>query len=106
MKSEVDSQCEKACTEERVKVTCEHKFALEIDFVMAKIESACQAYSDVSKCFSKEKESLSSDADQCASDGKSDCDSSLDKCKSDGKVEDTHKNAKEFCNERNKMCLE
>lgn len=106
MKDEVDKQCEKACTEERVKVACEQKFALEIDFTMAKIESACQAEGTVSECFGEKKESLSSDADTCASDGKSDCGSSYDKCKTDGKVEDTHKNAKEFCDERKKMCLE
>jgi len=106
MSSEVDTQCKKACTEDRVKVTCEHKFALEIDFTMAKIESACQADSDVSKCFSKEKESLSSDHESCASGGKTDCGGSFDKCKTDGKIDDTHKNAAEFCDERKKMCLE
>lgn len=99
MSAEVDSQCEKACTEDRVKVQCEHKFNLEIDFQMAKIKSDCQAEGKVSECFSKEKESLSGEADTCSSKGKSDCDDSHSKC-------DTDKNSGDFCNERKKMCLE
>jgi len=104
--AEVDTQCKKACTEDRVKVGCERKFALEIDFSMAKVESTCQSESEVTTCFGTKKSELSSTADTCNSNGKSDCGGGFDKCKTDGKVMDTHKNAEEFCSERKKMCLE
>jgi len=55
MSAELDTQCDSACTENRVKVLCEHKFSLEIDFTMAKVESACQAKSTVSACFDTKK---------------------------------------------------
>lgn len=106
MKDEVDKQCEKACTEDRVKVSCEHKFALEIDFTMAKIESECQAEGEVKQCFNDKKGGIKDDTDACTSDGETSCDDGFSECKEDGKVQDTHKNAKEFCEERKKMCLE
>jgi hypothetical protein len=101
MKDEVDKQCEKDCTEERVKVRCENKFALEIDFTMAKISSACEAEGEVKQCFNDKKGGIKDDTDKCSSDGEKSCGDGFDECKTKGK-DDSEK----FCQDRKKMCLE
>jgi hypothetical protein len=100
-KDEVDTQCEKACTEERVKVACERKFALEIDFTMAKIESACEAEGEVKACFNDKKGGVKDDTDACASDGETSCNEGFNECKSKGEED-----SEDFCKQRKKMCLE
>lgn len=106
MKDEVKKQCEKRCTDKNVKAGCQQKWAAEIDFVSAKVNSDCAEASGVSECIDGKKGDVSGKYKSCQSDSKKDCESAHKKCTTDGNADKNFKDAKGFCDDRKTMCLE
>jgi len=105
MTAEVEDQCKKRCTDENVKIGCQQKWALEVDFQTAEVASECAEASGMSKCMAKKKDAASSDYDACKKDTKASCDKDYDACTKKGNADKNFKDAKAFCDDRKKMCL-
>lgn len=105
MTAEVEKQCTSRCTDDNVKAGCQKAWALEVDMEMSTVAADCAAKSGVKKCFDKKKADVSSDYDTCKSKTEGDCDKAYTECKTKGKVDKTFKDAKAFCDDRKKMCL-
>jgi len=106
MKAEADKQCSSQCTEDQIKVKCQHKWLLEVDFLRPSIRSACFEEGKASICFNEKKGPASTAYDMCMTDGGSTCDTQATTCNSEGKTDATFKDAKAFCDSRKKMCKE
>lgn len=104
MKTEAEAQCGNQCTADKVKLTCDRKWLLQVDFLTPSVKSACFSEGKAKTCFDGEKATASTAHGQCTSSGKGTCDSQFTKCKQDGKTDATFKDAQAFCDERKKMC--
>lgn len=104
MTAERNARCEPYCAEALVEQRCQMKWQLQVDFVKNDVTSSCFSQGTVKECFKTEQEAASSAQGQCASDGKATCQSQYETCKTDGKVDTAARQAKEFCDERLKMC--
>jgi len=105
----VDAGCDKRCTEDGIKATCEKEFTLNVDFVMVELEEKCQgeAKPAMDGCMDDAKSSNSEDFDTCKSDGEGSCDSDAEDCMSNQKDDTASKEeGQKFCDERKKMCQE
>eukprot|EP00747_Dinoflagellata_sp_TGD_P194125 gnl/TRDRNA2_/TRDRNA2_61183_c0_seq1.p1 gnl/TRDRNA2_/TRDRNA2_61183_c0~~gnl/TRDRNA2_/TRDRNA2_61183_c0_seq1.p1 ORF type:complete len:448 (-),score=156.02 gnl/TRDRNA2_/TRDRNA2_61183_c0_seq1:201-1451(-) len=101
-KEEVDKRCENYCSEDNIKMRCEQKWAVNVDFKMSDVEAKCAEESKVKQCFDDKKDGISSDHDACKEDGKTSCEDDHSECMDKGEDD----KAKEFCDERKKMCSE
>lgn len=106
MTDEVKEQCEKRCTEKNIKIGCQEKWAAEIDFVTSDVNSKCAEESGVSKCLDGKKSGVSSEYDKCKSDTEKTCGDEFKTCTDKGNADKNFKDAKAFCTDRKKMCLE
>merc|ERR1719343_1247940 len=106
MNAEVDSQCAKQCTAERIQTRCDNRYQLEVDFLRGSIERACHDSSTVTACFETKKAATSTAHDTCMSTDKATCDTQYADCTSKGNTDATFKQAKEFCDKRKEMCNE
>jgi len=104
-KDEVKTQCDKRCTDKNIKIGCSTKWAAEIDFVSAKVNSDCAEASGVSDCIEGKKSSVSGKYDKCKSKTKGDCDKAHATCSKKGNTDKNFKDAKGFCDDRKTMCL-
>mmetsp|Transcript_79370 Transcript_79370/g.246154 ORF Transcript_79370/g.246154 Transcript_79370/m.246154 type:complete len:426 (-) Transcript_79370:49-1326(-) len=104
MQREATAQCGNLCTADKVKLACQRKWLLEVDFLRPGIKSACFAEGQAKVCFDGEKATASTAHGQCASTGKGSCDSQYTTCKQQGKTDATFKDAQAFCDNRKKMC--
>jgi len=104
MKNEADAQCEKQCTEEQIRLGCERRWLLEVDFLRPSIRSTCFMDGQAKACFDGKKASMSGEHEQCTTTGKSTCESQYAQCQQEGKTDSTFKDAQEFCDSRKKMC--
>lgn len=106
MEKEVETQCKDRCTEDNIKLGCQQKWAVEIDFVTAEVNTKCTEDSGVSKCMGEKTEKTKSDFDKCKKDKvEGECGKAFDECKSKGKTDKTFKDAEAFCTDRKKMCV-
>merc|ERR1719379_603068 len=80
--------------------------AAEIDFVTSDVNSKCAEESGVSKCLDGKKSGVSSEYDKCKSDTEKTCGDEFKKCTNKGNADKNFKDAKAFCTDRKKMCLE
>jgi len=103
-KAEVKTQCDKRCTDKNIKVGCETKWAAEIDFVSAEVNSDCAEKSGVSKCIKGKKDSVSADYDKCKSKAKGVCDKAYTECTTKSNADKNFKDAKAFCDDRKNVC--
>jgi len=106
MAAERDTQCEASCTEERITIGCERRWAAEVDFERTKITSSCFSEGEVTQCFEEKKTAAGSAQDACSTDGKGECGTQYDTCVAEGKVDQTFSSAKEFCEHRKTLCME
>jgi len=104
MKAELDAQCVAQCTQENIDVQCERKWLLEVDFIKANLTQSCFEQGQVRTCFDGKKAVASTAQESCSSGGKQDCEAQFEACKIDGKVDTTYRDAKNFCEERRKLC--
>jgi len=102
--AEVDKQCETGCKEDRIKTKCEKKFALNIDFTMSKLKTACQGESEMDTCIADHKSDADTEESDCQSSGKTECGNDMKTCSS--RAKGTDKTAMEFCEQREKKCLD
>jgi len=102
---EVKKQCDKRCTDKNVKNGCQQKWAAEIDFVSAKVNSDCAEASGVSDCIEGKKSSVSGEYDKCKSKTKKDCGDAHTTCSKKGNTDKNFKDAAGFCDDRKTMCL-
>lgn len=106
MTAEVGKQCEAQCGEDSIKARCERKWALEVDFLIPSVKSACFADSKAKACFEEKKGPASTDQKTCASDGDKTCGTQYETCNTKGNTDKTFSDAKAFCKSRKKMCQE
>jgi len=108
MAAEVDTQCGKRCTADKIKARCENKFNLEVDFFRTKIESDChdEGKDTVDTCYKTKADAAGTKSDTCESTGHGTCDTQFSECKTKGETDKSHKSAEEFCVGRQKMCKE
>eukprot|EP00927_Polykrikos_kofoidii_P033803 TRINITY_DN2864_c0_g1_i1.p1 TRINITY_DN2864_c0_g1~~TRINITY_DN2864_c0_g1_i1.p1 ORF type:complete len:437 (+),score=99.41 TRINITY_DN2864_c0_g1_i1:84-1394(+) len=104
MTSELDKLCAAQCTAASIEVACSQKWQLELDFVRSDVKSTCFEQGQVKTCFDGKRSAASTAQTTCSSTGKQTCEAQFNSCKSDGKVDETFKEANEFCSERKKMC--
>jgi len=99
MNDEVKTQCKDRCTDENVKLGCQKKWALEVDFITANVASECAEKSGAKKCIDGKEADVDAAYDKCKSDTSKSCADDHKECTSKAKDQD-----KAFCNDRKKMC--
>merc|ERR1719367_2505387 len=100
MKSEVDARCKNQCTEAQIKLRCQRRWLLQVDFLTANISAECFADGTAKTCFDAEEATASTAQEQCATTGKGTCETQYQTCKTSGKVDSTFKEAEAFCTSR------
>lgn len=99
MAAERDELCKKRCTKDQIKVSCEQKWRLTVDFKTADITQACHDEGKVKECFSKKKADEDKKHSTCDGDGKKSCGGQFDECTKKG-----GKDGEAMCTERRDMC--
>lgn len=102
--AEVDKGCEGRCTEDAIKAACEKKWALNVDFLTPAIRTECFEKSSAKACLEEKKGTISTEEETCQTEGKGTCEEQFTECNTKGETDSTHKEGKEFCTERKKMC--
>lgn len=105
MTTELSSRCDALCTADQIKVRCERKWQLEVDFVVGSIRSTCHENGPEMACFKANQTTLSTEHDSCVSDGKGTCDTQFTTCQA-GNAAGGIAKEEEFCSKRKTMCLE
>eukprot|EP00932_Pfiesteria_piscicida_P019988 SRR837773.6809.p2 GENE.SRR837773.6809~~SRR837773.6809.p2 ORF type:complete len:299 (+),score=124.41 SRR837773.6809:131-898(+) len=106
MAAEVQAQCGQRCTAEQIAQRCETRWTLQADFARGGVKSACAEESGSTACFQRQKGLVSAEHDACSANGKSTCESQFQDCTAKGNTDASHKEAGEFCAERQRLCLE
>jgi len=101
-KKEVDDRCKTYCEEDKVKVRCEGKFALQADMMVADIKAECNAeHGSNADCLKEKKADVEAADEKCVAD-KDTCASQHDECMGSG----PEGQVKATCDARKKMCEE
>mmetsp|Transcript_111256 Transcript_111256/g.278536 ORF Transcript_111256/g.278536 Transcript_111256/m.278536 type:complete len:425 (-) Transcript_111256:22-1296(-) len=105
MTEELGSRCEVLCAADQLKVRCERKWQLEVDFLRDSIRSECHAKGPEGDCFKANRTTLSTEHDTCVSEGEGTCDEQFTSCKA-GHADGGVAASEDFCSNRKTMCLE
>merc|ERR1719437_203007 len=80
MQQELSSRCDVLCAADQIKVRCERKWQLEVDFLRDSVRSECHAKGPEAACFKANETTLSTEHDTCVSEGKGTCDEQFTTC--------------------------
>jgi len=105
MQDELGERCEGHCIANQVKVRCEKKWQLEVDFLRDGIRTQCHEEGLVAACFKGNQTTLSTKHDTCVSEGKATCDAQFVACQA-GNQKGGIAASEDFCGRRKTMCLE